>query len=399
MTGIVAGAVAGFGVPTSDVDIFSDAVLLDPYPTYRELREQGRAVWLNQLGMYIFTHFADVKNALADWETFTSAKGVTMNDRMNAALQGGVLCSDNPEHDAIRKVLIRPLVPQAINKLRQRIATEAESLVERLVAKGTFDAATELAQYLPVTIVSELVGLPDGGRERMLDWAAANFQCFGPLNQRALNAFSTTEEMVNYAFTQCIPEKLKPGGWAAMIWEAADRGELRHDQCAPMMNDYLGPSLDTTIFATSSAIWLFVNNPAEWDALRDNPALIPNAVNEVVRIESPIQNFSRVLTRNFEIDGVVLPSGSRVIVSYGAANRDPSKWDNPDKFEVNRRAADQLGFGHGVHQCIGNNLARLEIAALLTALSKRVKRFTLGQNERQIINVLRGFRRLDVTVH
>src|SRR5262249_43167748 len=150
-----------------------------------------------------------------------------------------------------------------------------------------------------------------------------------------------------------------------------------HEQCPVMMNDYMGPSLDTTIFATSNALWLFANNPDQWDILCQNPSMIPNAVNEVIRIESPIQNFSRVLTRDHEVDGTVMPAGARVIVSYGSANRDPRKWDDPDRFDVNRRAMDHLGFGFGIHQCIGNNLARMEISALLKALTKRVKRFEL----------------------
>ena len=386
-------------IPTSDVDLFSEENLLNPYPVYERLREQGGAVWLSRIEMFILTRFADVQGALADWESFTSAKGVMMNDRMNDTLQGIVLCSDDPEHAAMRKVLIAPLLPRELKALTDKITNEAEALVDRLVARKSFNAATEFAQYLPVTIVSELVGLPEEGRERMLDWAAANFDCFGPMNQRTLDAFPTVEEMVTYAFTECVPGKLKPGGWAAKIWEAADRGEIRREQAPVMMNDYMGPSLDTTIFATSAAIMLLARNPDQWDVLRENPSIIPNAVNEVVRIESPIQNFSRVATRDVVIDGVTIPAGSRVIMSYGAANRDPRKWDDPDRFDVRRRAMDHLGFGHGVHQCIGNNLARMEITALLTALAKRVRRIELHDSERHINNVLRGFRRLDVSVH
>ena len=385
--------------PRSDVDLFSEETLANPYPAYRTLREQGGAVWLDRNDMFILTRFADVQGALADWQTFTSAKGVMMNDRMNDTLQGIVLCSDDPEHAAMRKVLIAPLLPRELKALTERITNEAEGLVERLVAKGSFNAATEFAQYLPITIVSELVGLPEAGRERMLDWASANFDCFGPMNQRTLDAFPTVEEMVTYAFKECVPEKLKPGGWAAKIWEAAERGEIRPEQCPVMMNDYMGPSLDTTIFATSAAIMLLATNPDQWDILRENPSIIPNAVNEVVRVDSPIQNFSRVATHDVVIDGITIPAGSRVIMSYGAANRDPRKWEDPDRFDVRRRAMDHLGFGHGVHQCIGNNLARMEITALLTALAKRVKRIELHDSERHINNVLRGFRRLDVSVH
>lgn len=385
--------------PTSDIDLFSDEALLNPYPIYDELRELGPAVWLNRFGFYIFTRFDDVQGALANQDVFSSAQGVMMNERMNDTLRGIVLCSDGEEHDAMRKVLIAPLLPKALKELRERIADEAEAHVERMVSKKNFDAATEFAQHLPVTIVSELVGLPEEGRERMLEWAPANFDCFGPMNQRTEDAFPIVEEMVNYAFTECVPGKLKPDGWAAQIWAAAERGEIRPEQCPIMMNDYVGPSLDTTIFATQAAIRLFADNPDQWDILKSNPSKIPNAINEVIRIESPIQNFSRVVTRPFEVGDLTLPTGSRVIISYAAANRDPHKWENPGVFDINRRAADHVGFGHGVHQCIGNNLARMEISALLTALAKRVDRIELHSSERLLNNVLRGYSRMDVSVH
>jgi cytochrome P450 len=378
------------GVPVSALDMFGDDILRDPYPAYETLRELGPVVWLEAVGAYIFTRYDDVKNALARPEIFSSAQGVMMNDRMNAALRGIVLCSDGAAHDVMRKVLIAPLSPKALADLRARITDEAENLVERLVAKRSFDAATEFAQHLPVTIVSELVGLPEEGRERMLVWAQANFDCFGPMNKRTLDAFPIVEEMVAFAFNDCVPGKLKPGGWAQRIWDAAERGEIRADQCPIMMNDYMGPSLDTTIFATQSAVRLFAENPDQWTILRENPQLIPNAINEVVRIESPIQNFSRVTTRPFEIGGAILPVGSRVIVSYAAANRDPRKWEEPNRFDVRRRAMDHLGFGFGEHQCIGNNLARMEISALFTALAKRVEHIELHRAERCLNNVLRG---------
>src|ERR1700730_10386055 len=207
--------------PVSDVDLFSEETLADPYPAYASLREVHGAVWLEKIEMYILTRFADVQGALNNWRSFTSAKGVMMNARMNDMLRGIVLCSDDPEHAAMRRVLIAPLMPRELRLLTEKITSEADALIERLVAKKRFDAATELAQYLPVTIVSELVGLPEDGRERMLDWAAANFDCFGPINRRTEAAFPIVEEMVNFAFTQCVPEKLKPGSWAARIWEAA----------------------------------------------------------------------------------------------------------------------------------------------------------------------------------
>lgn len=386
--------------PVSDIDLYSTEALLDPFPIYRELRDTSGAVWLNKHDMFVLSRYDDVKAALADWETYSSAGGVTMNDEMNEKLRGGLLCSDPPAHDVLRKIIEKPVMPRALSELRQKVTDEAEALVERLVQQGTFDAATDLAQHLPVTIVSELVGLPEEGRERMLKWAPANFDCFGPINDRTNAAFPIVGEMVEYAFTRCVPGKLKPGGWAQMIWDAADRGEIDASICPFLMNDYMGPSLDTTIFATTSAIWLFAKHPEQWALIRENAALIPQAINEVIRIESPIQTFSRYVAKDTSVDGVDIAAGSRAIISFGSANRDERKWGNPDVFDILRDGAqDHMGFGHGEHHCVGNNLARLEIRALLTALAKRVDRFELHETARGVNNVLRGIEKCIVSVH
>jgi cytochrome P450 len=386
--------------PSSSLELFTTEALLDPFPIYRKLRDLGPVVWLDAYDMFVLPRYAEVRGALENWQVFSSAGGVTMNDEMNEKLRGGLLCSDPPTHEVLRKVIERPLTPKALSSLRERVTAEAETIVERLVAKGTFDVATELAPHLPVSIVSELVGLPEEGRERMLDWAPANFDCFGPINARTNAAFPVVAEMVHYAFTQCVPGKLKPGGWAQMIWDAADRGEIDPAICPFLMNDYMGPSLDTTIFATISAIWLFAQHPQEWDIVHENPALLPQAINEAIRIESPIQAFSRYVAEDHEIDGVILPKGSRAILLFGSANRDERRWDDPDHFQVNRRGTNEhLGFGFGEHQCVGNNLARMEIRALLAALTKRVKRFELREMERGVNNVLRGIKKCVVSVH
>ena len=387
-------------LPSSELDLYARAVLLDPFAHYRALRDQAAAVWLPAHGMFVLSRDADVRAALADAELFCSGQGVAMNARMNEALKGGLLCSDRPRHDVLRRIVERPLAPRELAALRERITAEAELLAERVVARGTIDVASELSPHLPVAVVSDLVGLPEEGRERMLQWAAANFDCLGPDNARTEAAFPIVGEMVNYAFTQCVPDKLRPGGWAAMIWEAADRGEIDHATCPYLMNDYMGPALDTTIFALSSAIWLFARHPEQWDIIRANPALLPMAINECLRIESPIQGFSRVLTRDHDIDGVRLPAGARVIVLYGSANRDERKWPLPDAFDVTRDGAqDHLAFGLGEHRCIGNNLARLEIRAVLEALARRVKRIELHEAAWGVNNILRGLSTCRVTLH
>lgn len=385
--------------PTSDVDLWTDEALLDPYPLWRELRDAGPLVRLSRYGLWALPRYAEVRDALKHWETFTSAQGVTLNDRMNQTLRGITLHTDPPEHDVLRNVLRRPLGPRELLSIEPDVQREAQTLVERLVSQRTFDAATDLARHLPLTIVSTRVGLPEEGREQMLDWAFANFQCFGPMNDRTRESFPVLEDAVRYSFDPTLPSRLAPGGWAARLWDAADRGEIPHDKCPVMLNDYWGPSLDTTIFATSSAIWLFSQHPDQWDLLRADPTLIPHAVNEVLRLESPISQFSRVATTDREYDGATLPAGSRVLVMYGSANRDERKWDEPERFDVMRKPTDHLAFGHGAHQCAGQSLARMELKAILAALADRVERFEVRTMERAVNNVLRGISRLEVTVH
>jgi cytochrome P450 len=145
-------------------------------------------------------------------------------------------------------------------------------------------------------------------------------------------------------------------------------------------------------------VWLFANNPDQWDLVREDPQLVPSAVNEVLRYDAPIQGFSRYVAQDVNLDGVVLPAGSRAIVFYGAANRDERRYPDPDHFDVRRRPGDHLGFGAGPHTCAGMILARIEMLALFTALAKRVRRFTIIEEEPVLNNVLRGFKTLRVSV-
>jgi cytochrome P450 len=191
---------------------------------------------------------------------------------------------------------------------------------------------------------------------------------------------------------------LRPGSWADRIFQAAERGEVEPERCPVLMRDYLGPSLDTTIFATANLIMLFGKNPEQWDLVRNDPALIPNAINESLRLESPIRGFTRHLTTDAVIDGVSIPGGSRVLLLYASANRDERKWQDAERFDVRRRASDHLGFGNGTHMCAGLHLARLEMTALLEVLVGKVVRFEIGEPVLALNNVLRGLVSLPVRV-
>lgn len=388
--------------PSTDVDFYSDEVATNPYPVYRALRDTAAAVWLEKNEAWAITRYADVREALRDTEVFSSAHGCMLNRTMNEATRGIMLCSDDPGHRAMRTHFARPLSPKAVGELKARVAAQAERKVEELVARGRFDAVADLAHYLPMTLVTELVGLDEEGRARMLEWAAGIFNAFGPEgNARTAAGIATALDVLDYIANRLSRDRLVPDGWGARILGLADTGELPAEQARAMLLDYLTPALDTTINATSSAVWLFARHPDQWDLVRADPTLIPHAINEVVRLESPIRAFARYVTRDHALDGVRLDAGSRALVVYASANRDERKWADPERFDVTRKPGDHLGFGYGTHTCAGMHLAKLEITCILQSLAPRVARFELvdGDGERVPHNVLRGLRRLEVAVY
>jgi cytochrome P450 len=387
------------GIPADDVDLFSDEARIDPYPVYDRIREAGPVVHLTRTDLYAISRYDDVRTALMDWETFSSARSVFVDPGMNAQLEGITLCSDPPEHTALRSVLGRPLRPERMRDIAPRIEAASAQVVAELVARGRFDAATELAEHLPMTVVSDLAGLGPGNREKMLEWAAAIWDVQGPTNERFHAAMPLVEEFLGFAANDAVPGKIEPDGWADQLYQAADRGELPRDKCPVLMLDYVTPSLDTTILGITSTIALFAQHPDQWDLLRADRSLIPHAINESLRLETPVPQFSRVLTHDHEVGGVPLPAGTRVALLYGAANRDPRKYPDPARFDITRRPSDHLAFGRGEHACVGMNLARMEMSTLLGHLADQVSRFEVMASRPLINNGLRGLEHLEVQVH
>jgi cytochrome P450 len=377
--------------PSYDGDLFSDEAIREPYGLYARIRAAGAAVWLPALGMYALGRYADARGALADHGACSSASGVALNDVTNEVLQGTLLASDPPLHDHLRKVVAHRLTPRALRGREAAIGSVADALVESLLLRDSFDGVPDVAQAMPMSVVPDFLGWPERGRERLIDWASGALQALGPIDQARTRAgFPLAQEMAQYTFGLAAERDLLPDSLGASLLEAADRGEIEPAQCPMLLIDYLGPSIETTASALGHALALFARHPDQWQMLRDRPELIPAAVNEVVRYETPLRMFSRMTTRDLTCDEVIVPSGSRILVMFASANRDERKWDRPDVFDVTRDAADQLGFGYGIHGCAGQGLARMEIQAILRALASRVDRIELtGEPTFAVNNMLR----------
>ncbi|MYS91643.1 MULTISPECIES: cytochrome P450 [Streptomyces] len=381
-------------IPVYHPDLYSASAIRDTYPHYAALRALGPVVWLSKHKVYALPRYAECKQVLLDDDTFVSSGGVGLNPVANRVGQGTTLFSDGDEHARRRSLLAHRLTPRALRTMQDTVDQQAAAVVEAAAARRTVDAV-EVATALPMSVVPDLVGWPQQGREHLLRWAGATFDALGPFNRQAVRTLPASLGMMRYARGVVRDRSVLDGSMGHDLLRASDEGRIMPAECVTMMIDYLAPSLDTTISAISSALYLFATHPEQWRLLKADPDLVPKAVNEIVRYESPIRAFSRTAARDTELAGVPLPKGSRVLVLYGSANRDPLEWDDPDTFDIRRDAARQLGFGQGTHGCAGQGLARLETSAMLRALIERVDRIEpTGTPEWSLNNVIHRLERL-----
>lgn len=371
---------------TSDIDLWSDDTLADPYPTYARLRDMASVVKLTRSNVWALTRYEPIRDALGDWATFSSEGAVGFNDGVNQALMGTSLASDPPLHTQLRAALTENLTPRALRGMKDTIDQKADHIVRDLVAKGSFDGVQELARELPLQVVVDMIGIRDAHvRSHILEWGSAAFNVLGPMNERTGQNFPLAGELYQWASTLTIAQ-LEPGSMGHGIFAAAERGEIPADSCGHIIHQYVAAGLDTTIATIGNALQLFGEHPDQYELLRQEPTLVPAALNEVLRYRALMVAQGRQTTRDVEVDGTVIPKGAKVAILFGAGNHDPRHYENPEQFLIRRNPMDHLSFGYGVHSCAGQGLARLEIYAVFEALIRHVKGFKIGTPVRKINN-------------
>ncbi|TRV75773.1 cytochrome P450 [Streptomyces sp. 130] len=381
-------------LPTFDVDLFADEVVLDPYPLYAELRERGPVVHLPRNDVYALTRYVVIRGALADWESFSSAS-IAFNPMANEALTGTSLASDPPVHTRLRATLTENLSPRALRGLKGSITAKADALVAELVERGSFEAIDALARAFPLEVVADLIGFTGEVRANMLRWGQAAMQVLGPMNQRTGESFPVAGELYAWC-SRVTADDLAEGSVGRGIFDAEARGAIPPDTAGHIIHQYLGAGVDTTIAAIGNLVALFARHPDQLALVREDPSLVPAAFNEVLRFWAPVHAWGRRVTRDVTIDGTGIPAGAQVAILFGAGNRDPRHYENPDAFLVERNPVDHLSFGYGPHGCAGQGLARLEAHAVIEALSRRVGRLVAGPEVRVPGNTTRSIEKLPV---
>lgn len=368
----------GGDYPRYSGDLFSSEALRNPFPIYRAIRDAGPVVEMAVPDVLAISRFGDVQQALRSPDILVSGKGVGFNKIVNAPREEpAVISSDGDRHRRLRAVLSKPLMPAALKEQRSMLKALMHTRLDTLLHGETFDAVAAIAQHLPLSAVTALVGLPEADREKMLGWGARSFNALGPETDTAepgsqiLDDLEIMKEARRY-FLTVNPAHLAPGSWAAQLFNSVEQGRLRLPEARAALSGLVFPSLDTTIYSKANLLYNLACNPDQWRLLRENPSLVSSAVLEGVRHSAVVRWFSRVAVADYTRGEVHVPAGRRIMIMYGAANRDERHYPDPDRFDVTRNPIDHLGWGTGPHMCAGMHLARLEMEVMVEALLERV---------------------------
>lgn len=386
--------------PSLDLDPFDPAVLADPFASHAALRDAGALVFLPRIGCFAMARHDEVQAALKDFATYVSGRGVGLADfsrekpRRPPSL---LLETDPPVHDRTRGLMTRVASLASLRMVMPAWQAKADALVTGLAGRGRFDAVPLLAEAFPLSVFPDLIGLREAGREHLIPYGTAAFNAFGPRNALLAEAMAKAQEATAWVAESCQRANLRPGGWGAEVYAAADRGECNHDEAERLVRSFLTAGVDTTVNGIATAIHAFAQFPEEWQRLQADPSLVKRAVEESLRWGGTVQTFFRTTSRDVEVAGFGVPEGAKVLLFLAAANRDPRRWFNPERFDITRQASGHVGFGFGIHQCLGQMVARMEAEAVLGAMIPRVAEIReAGPVRRRLNNTLHAIGTLPV---
>ncbi|VFU16592.1 cytochrome P450 [Methylocella tundrae] len=391
------------GVPRLDVDPFSEAFLADPYSHHENLRAAGPVFWLEPYRIYGSARHAEVSAALKDYETFCSARGVGLADFAREEpwrSKSLLLEADPPLHTRTRGMMNKVVTLAALMKELPLWQEKADQLVDELLQRRSFDAVTDLAEVYPMRVFPDLIGLPPEGRDNLVPYGTATFNAFGPRNALFEETMRDAKDAMLWVASSCKRENLADEAWGAKVYRTAEAEDCSPAEAELLVRSFLTAGLDTTINGIAHLMLALASHPDQWRKLQANPSvLVKNAFEESLRWDSTVQTFFRTTTREVEFGGAVIPKDAKIILFLGAANRDPRRWNDPESFDVERQAAGHVGFGFGIHQCLGQMIARREAEAVLKALVSRVADIRItGATSRRLNNTLHALSHLPVEI-
>ena len=386
--------------PATDFDPFSAQTMRDPYPGYRTLLTGHEVpnVWYNRKrGIWIIAGYDDLRKALRDNEALSSAQS---QSRFRVYLPS-MNAADPPEHTRLRKFVSRAFTARAMTAWQTNINEVADELVDAVIARRTTEAVSELAKPLPTRLIARMLDIPKDDQPQFVAWSDEMVAgAFAPLTPRGMRlsarSGSATAAMRRSLDPLIGQRRRNPGDDLISMMTPADADDVLTDDeifwSAAML---IGAGSETTTNMLSGLLLTLAQQPDLYARLREQPELIPAAIEEQLRMGSPVQGFYRTATRDYTVGENTIPAGARVLLLFAAANRDPRHYDDPDTFDLDRNPTDHLAFGGGVHYCLGVPLTRLEGARVFSQLLPRVEAIRLAGDYRYLDNpTMRGLQHL-----
>ncbi|QKW28592.1 cytochrome P450 [Streptomyces seoulensis] len=396
-------------------DPWDPAFVADPYPAYAELRARGRVLRYEPTGQWLVPRHADVSALLRDrrlgrtyqhrfsHEEFGRTPPPAAHEPFHVLNDHGMLDLEPPDHTRIRRLVSKAFTPRTVERLKPYVRTLAGELVSRLVEAGGGDLLADVAEPLPVAVIAEMLGIPEQDRRLLRPWSAAICGMYelNPSEETAERAVRASVEFSGYLRELIAARRARPGDdLVSGLIAAHDEGDrLTEQEMISTAVLLLNAGHEATVNATVNGWWALFRNPDQLAALRADHTLIPTAVEELMRYDTPLQLFERWVLEDIEIDGTVIPRGAEVALLFGSANHDPEVFAAPERLDLARGDNPHISFSAGIHYCIGAPLARIELAASMAALLDRAPALAPAAEPRRGPNfVIRGLEGLDVRV-
>jgi pimeloyl-[acyl-carrier protein] synthase len=371
----------------------------DPYPVYRSLLATAPVQWNELLQAWTVARYSDVAFVLTD-ARFSAERPVQARDGYSVARS--MLVSDPPDHTRLRTLVQKAFTPRMIDQLRPRIQAIVDDLLEHALASGqSFDLVTDLAYPLPVIVIAELLGVPPEDRETFREWSATLAASLDPLIGPDLmdRAAAARDALLAYLRRVIAERRARPrADLISALVAVEERGDsLSEPELVVMCNLLLVAGHETTVNLIGNGTLALLRHPDELDRLRSVPELIGSAIEELVRFDSPVQMTGRIVTDDLDLGGQSIRAGDWVLPLLGAANHDPAQFAQPEQLDLTRNPNPHLGFGRGIHFCLGAPLARVEAQVAIGTLVQRVPTLRLaGEPVRRKQITLRGLASLPV---
>lgn len=411
--------------PSTAFDPWSPAFVADPYPAYAALRAGGRAHYYEPSRQYLIPHHADVAALLRDrrlgrtylhrfgHEDFGREAPPPAHEPFHVLNDNGMLDLEAPAHTRIRRLVAKAFTPRTVERLRPYVEGLADELVRGLVADGGGDLVARVAEPLPVAVIAEMLGVPEADRPALRPWSAdiCGMYELRPSAGTAARAVRASVEFSAYLRELIAQRRKEPGTdlISALIaahdeneeappegplWKGgggSGAGRLSEQEMISTCVLLLNAGHEATVNATANGWNVLFSHPEQLAALRADHALLPTAVEELLRYDTPLQLFERWVLDDIEVGDTVIPRGSEVALLFGSANRDPAAFTDPDTLDLARADNPHISFSAGIHYCIGAPLARMELAASIRALLRRAPELRLAAEPSRAPNfVMRG---------